>query len=269
MLHTVNELQKFNKNNPLYTLSFYYCKRLLIEEGAVYRSGVSDRYKIVYLLSGKARLSTRKKSFLLSENDCFLCSKFNEFTLSECKHAKVYVVSFSYDAPLRFLDNSPFLQVQKAEELLGLLDDLYESENFQHNLDGANDAAVLLLLQKLARLTTGDQNQLALYQKCYAYIDANAHLAPSTESVADALGYSKDHLGRVVKQCSGKSLKALIDFIRVRKIKELAKNRYSSDVIAEKLGFASAELLRKFFRYQTGQTLASYTRQNAFKPAEK
>lgn len=265
MIHTVNELNKFNKNNPLYTLSFYYCKRLLIEEGAVYRSIISDRFKIVYVLSGKARLSTKRDSFHLNENDCFLCPKFKEFSLSECKNTKVYVVSFSYDAPLQFLEKAKPIYACKAEDLLWLLTELFESESYRQNLDGANEAAVLMLLQKLARLTSGDQNQLALYQKCCEYVENHVHLNLSASDVADALGYSKDHLGRVVKACSGKSLKALIDFIRVRKIKELAKNRHSSAVIAERLGFSSAELLRKYFRYQTGQNLPDYIRQNAFK----
>ena len=265
MIHTINELNKFNKNNPLYTLSYYYCKRLLIEEGGTYRSIVSDHHKIVYVLSGAARIATKEQSYLLSENDCMLCSRFNEFTLSPLKNAKVYLVSFSYDSPLPFFRDGRFLYIKKAEELLPLLNDLYTSENSLILLDGSNDAAVLLLLQKIARLTAGDQNQLALYQKCCEYIEAHVHLGLSAQSVAIALGYSKDHLGRVVKTCSGKSLKALIDFARVRKIKELAKNRYASERIAEQLGFASPELLRKFFRYQTGQTLAAYTRQNAFK----
>ena len=265
MIYTVNELEKFNKNNPLYTLSFYYCKRLLIEEGAAYRSVVSDRYKMIYVLSGKARVTTKERSYLLGENDCFMAAKFNEFTLGECKNTKVYLLSFSYDAPLPFFEECRFRLLEKADSLRFLLDDLCETSMLSHSLYGGPDATVLLLLQKVAQLSLGDRNQLALYQKCYDYIENHAHEGITTESVAASLGYSKDHLGRVIKACSGKSLKALIDFVRTRKLKELAKTRYSTEELAGRLGFGSAELLRKFFRYQTGQNLSDYIRQNAFK----
>ncbi len=268
MIHTVNELNKFNKNNPLYTLSFYYCKRLLIEEGAAYRSTVSDRYKLVYVISGKARVSTKEQSYLLGENDCFIAAKFNEFTLGECKNTKVYLLSFSYDAPLPFFEDCRFRSLEKADSIRFLLEDLCEAGMLPHTLYGAADATVLLLLQKVAQLSLGNRDQLTLYQKCCDYIEEHAHRAITAENVAAALSYSKDHLNRTVKACSGKSLKALINLARVRKIKELAKNRYSSDALALQLDFGSAELLRKFFRYQTGQHLSDYIRQNAFKIEE-
>ena len=268
MIHTVNELNKFNKNNPLYTLSFYYCKRLLIEEGAAYRSIISDRYKLVYVLSGKARVSTKERSFLLNENDCFIASKFNEFTMGECKNTKVYLLSFSYDAPLPFFKDCRFRQLENAESIRFLFKELCETSLQPHTLYGAADATVLLLLQKIAKISLGDPNQLALYQKCYEHIEENAHNAITAESVASALGYSKDHLSRIVKTCGGKSLKALINHVRLQKIKELAKNHHSIEELANRLDFASPELLRKYFRYQTGQTLSDYIRQNAFKKEE-
>lgn len=268
MINTVIELNKFNKSNPIYTLSFSYCKRLFLEKDAVYRSIVSDRYKLVYVLSGKARITTKESTYILNENDCFMASRFNEFSLGDCDNTKVYLLSFSYDAPLPFFTNCKFKMIKKADWLRPYFEMLYDVIIHPQILCGAADATVLLLLQNIAHMSMGDRNQMNLYRNCYNYIEENAHKALTAESVAAAMRYSKNHLGRIVKACSGKSLKELIDFARIRKIKELAKNRYTIEELALKLDFPSAELLRKYFRYQTGQNLPDYIRQNAFKKSD-
>ena len=264
MINTVIKLNKFNKNNPLYTLSFSYCKRLFFEKDTTYHSTVSNQYKLVFVLSGKARITTKESTYNLNENDCFMAGRFNKFSLGDCDNTKVYILSFSYDAPLPFFQDCKYKAIEHADVLRPWFEMLYDIKIQPQVLCGVADATVLLLLQQITQLSMSDRQQMILYKKCLTYIEENVHKALTVEGVADAMGYSRIHLARITKACGGKSLKELIDFARIRKLKELARNRYSTEELASKLSFDSPELLRKYFRYQTGQTLASYIRQNAF-----
>ena len=83
--------------------------------------------------------------------------------------------------------------------------------------------------------------------------------AVTAADVAEALGYSREHLNRIVKSIDNERLSDKIVKYRMENIKVLceAKNLSIAE-IAEKLGFYSRELLCKYFKYHMGISINNY-----------
>ncbi|MBR5012228.1 MAG: helix-turn-helix transcriptional regulator, partial [Clostridia bacterium] len=100
-----------------------------------------------------------------------------------------------------------------------------------------------------------------LYDNVCAYISEHAKEDPSAEQIADALGYNKDHISRVVKKCGGKTLGEMIAEERINVAKGLlASTNYPLEKIAAVLNFSGANSFLKFFKYHVNMTPSEYRR---------
>lgn len=136
---------------------------------------------------------------------------------------------------------------------------MYKNQCFCDNLPGVNEGLLLNILNMLSIRYNYYSAELSLYQKCYEWIEQNAYRFISAEYVAEAMGCSVAHLNRTVKKYSNKCLSEMIAEARISAIKQFVKfSDSSTQDMALNLGFESAELLRKFFKYHTGVSLKEY-----------
>ncbi|MDO5311764.1 MAG: AraC family transcriptional regulator, partial [Clostridia bacterium] len=135
---------------------------------------------------------------------------------------------------------------------------------FKNNLPGTREGILLSLVNDMKKNAASVSSEIALYKKACQWIEDNAADAISAQDVANALGLSREHLGRVIKAVGGESLCKKTAEFRIIEIKRLCadKNLTLSDIAGE-LSFGSAELLCKFFKYHTGISVTEY-RNNKF-----
>lgn len=120
---------------------------------------------------------------------------------------------------------------------------------------------LLLILEEILRLSKDMPAKQALYDKIRLYILENAYADISAEDIADALGYSKDYLCRVVRLCSGKTIKYMITEERINAAKGLlSSTNYSIEKIASLLKFPSSNSFLKYFKYHVSMTPSEYRR---------
>ncbi|MBQ9429612.1 MAG: helix-turn-helix transcriptional regulator, partial [Clostridia bacterium] len=121
------------------------------------------------------------------------------------------------------------------------------------------DCCLLLILQAIKQTKTAVPAQQKLYDDVCAYIGKHAREDPSAAKVADALGYHKDYVCRVVKKCGGRTLGQLIAAERIGIAKGLlGSTGYPLEKIAAALNFSSANSFVKFFKYHVSMTPSEY-----------
>jgi AraC family transcriptional regulator len=117
----------------------------------------------------------------------------------------------------------------------------------------------------LRKTITGDQKNKTISQRqvreISRYVEDLRGASPTVTELADLVGISRRHLGRVFKRTTGQTLHDYITTVRVRKaITLLCDTRMSVKQIAHELGFAAQESFALAFRNTTGQSPSTFRR---------
>jgi len=107
---------------------------------------------------------------------------------------------------------------------------------------------------KRGRPATIDLSRLALAELRASYMDPETSLA----SVADGVGVSAGHLGRVLKRCTGRGFRAHLTRLRTRRAASLLRGRMTVKEVAAAVGYQSTGELDRHFRAAFGATPSAY-----------
>lgn len=236
------------------SLRLIQSRRLHLDSGDTYRIPMTESDTLLWLADGSLRFREQRV-----EQGCVLfVAKFSCLRLTAEAASDLLEISFSYSEEIPLLGAKSRL-LQAPPELQGWFQAIDRGRLFQSRLTGADEGLLLNILDGLNRLCTSHSTELDLYQRCCQWI--NRHIAEdiNAESVAAAMGCTVAHLNRTIQKHSGKHLSVLLAERKISAIRQMVQvGNASTAVIAERLHFQSPELLRKFFKYHTGQTLREY-----------
>lgn len=218
---------------------------------------------LLYVESGSLIFSLNGEPFSLCKGETLcanvgvrlgLCSSRGE---SSC----FYLIRFNCSDLHFFIGNKNFHISTLPSGIKGAFTDLYRTTHQAKYDSISSDCYLLLILQSIKQSLNAIPSQQKLYDDVCAYISEYAKEDPSTEQIADALGYNKDHICRVVKKCSGKTLSEMIAAERINIAKGLlTTTNYSLEKIAALLNFSGANSFLKFFKYHISITPSEYRR---------
>ncbi len=259
MIYTVdNKKYTFGEREPRQTsLTILKLQKLLLETSFVYHTNLTENDALLLVSSG----SIESENKIIESGNIIYVPKYSGFNFLATKPTELFEIVFNYSE--KFILSSKKSYVIKAPlDTQELFNQIYHNHSFYDNLPGVNEGLLLSILNTLNILYNSYSAEFSLYQKCHEWIEQHAFRPITAEYTAEAMGCTVAHLNRTVKKYSNKCLSVMIAEARISAIKQFVKfSNSSSQDIAQKLGFESAELLRKFFKYHTGVSLKEYKKQ--------
>lgn len=259
MIYTVdNKKYTSGEREPKQTaLTIIKSQKLHLQNSFVYHTNLIENDVLFLISSGSVEYENR----IIESGNIIYISKYSGFNIFTTKPTELFEIVFEYSEKLFFSPNSSYI-FKAPLDTQELFNKIYRNHSFCGNLPGVNEGLLLSILNTLNILYNSYSAELSLYQKCHEWIEQYAFRPITAEYTAEAMGCTVAHLNRTVKKYSNKCLSEIIAEKRLSAIKHFVKfSNNSTQEIAFKLGFESAELLRKFFKYHTGVSLKEYKKQ--------
>ncbi len=159
--------------------------------------------------------------------------------------------------------HAPQLSTVRQPDRLGELFDHLLSRRDEHRRNEIAAGALVLLMLCEAADSIAPQASgavpAALASWADTYIDRHFHEPISTASIASALGYNPDYLGRAYRRQTGRTLTGQLHRRRVRNACDLLlSTTLNVDRIARDCGFSEAGHFRQVFRRLQGMTPSAF-----------
>lgn len=156
------------------------------------------------------------------------------------------------------------LNPRRPELLAALLHRYLDDRIAGVQTPAAAGLAVHLMLAELAAAPAPPQPAAPLVGRAEAWIGHHYQDGISTREVAAALGCSPDHLGRVFRHCTGRTVVAAIAERRLREVRQRLRDSGANvAVIARAAGFRDLTNFRRLFRQRHGCTPGAFRAQHA------
>lgn len=210
---------------------------------------------LFYVNSGKADIDCTA----LSKNDCFYLPPFAKTLIKAEKDAEIIRITFDFPQIKDFIPETGVMILKNIPDAYDSIKKIYRISHFRNTLPGAREGILLSLINDIYASLNMTTSEMNLYNEAYLWIESHAKTSVSAKDVAEALGCSREHLGRVVKSVSGECLGDIIASCRLAEIKKLCRDpeKALSDICKE-LDFYSAEQLCKFFKYHMRMSISDY-----------
>lgn len=256
MIYTIdNKKYTLGEREPRKTsLTILRLQKLHLENMFLYHTNLVESDTLFLIFSG----SIKSEENILGSGNIIYVSKYSSFKFLATEPTELFEIVFNYSEKLLLSSKKSYI-IKAPLDTQELFNQIYRNHSFCGTLPGVNEGLLLNILNTLNILCNSYSVELSLYQKCHEWIEQNAFRPITAEYAAEAMGCTIAHLNRTVKKYSNKCLSKMITEARLSVIKQFVKfSNGSTQDIALKLGFESAELLRKFFKYHTGISLKEY-----------
>ena len=240
-------------------------------------------YTIVWVDKGTCTQSVDKRTYLLEKNTAFIISPGqvheNAFEKSQDFSGGAVLFSPEFLLPLiqrenpvalTFLNNlyiTPKLHLS-ASEFAGFRKTIRlmvsEKGYKKPTLEIMQSLLSVLLLQMQRNVDTGLENHLSgrhvlAYKKFISLLERNFSVHSDLDYYANALGITSRHLGRLLKEASGKTIGGLILARKLLEAKRLLSlSELTVNQIAWELGYPDDSYFNKVFKKETGMTPKSF-----------
>lgn len=256
MIFTQDSTQHYSESIEPFRIVFLSCAFLSIDKSLV--SGSLHSNILVCVTDGNAVIEIASSKYKVARENCIYIPKNRSYSISPEGICSLITVEFDYDYPLPLFSKRQGCLFENIPDIKHSFNRIYETSLFRKPLPGYLEACLILLLDQLSRYTASDKSSILFARFC-ELIEKNSHKSISAKEIASELGCTYEHLCRVVKKRSDKSVNNLIGECRVKRIMSLCGDAtLSVDDIASRLDFGSAELLRKYFKYHSGEALSDY-----------
>ena len=238
-----------------YTANLFYCTKCRAETASSFFVNTAGSYCLYYMLSGEISLCGE----VGRKGDMILFPKLSNVSVRIGEGSEWLCVMFDYSHELSMLYKREYRLIHCTSQMREMVESLYSSTAYRSTMPGAREAMLLVILNEAGRTTLSESKSITLYEEACEWIEKNAVRSISVEDVAAAVGCTREHLNRVFRMASGKSVGTWIARARVWEIEQLCRvSELSLADIAKRLDFPSVELLCKFFRYHKGVALSQY-----------
>lgn len=224
--------------------------------GMKFNRRLLEYYMLIYVSDGRIEVDVNNEKISLNQNSALLLSPYSLYKSELTGKASFYIAEFECSDPV-------FIQLDRGykhvSEFYDRNDYFYKLGSIIKNDDeyrqSYGEALLLLILNEFKRSTLLKNEQQELYENFCRYVTDNISSGIDACSAGRALGYNPSYISRIVKNCCGKTLKDYIIEYKLSIAKKLLEStNYSTSKIAASLGFESANLFLKFFKYHTGKT---------------
>jgi len=217
---------------------------------------------LLYAEKGTLSVTLNGESLSLPKGGVLLAAAGMRFALASTGGgARFYLLEFDCSELAIFTAQKPFCIATLPANMRNAFGELYR-ETRTSGARLAGDCYLLLLLESIRKSHRTEPSLQKLYDSVCTYILDHAAEDPTAEEVADALGYNKDHLCRIVRRCSGKTLQTLLTEERLNIAKGLLSSTdYPMEKIASMLHFSNANSFLKYFKYHLTITPTEYRKQ--------
>jgi len=217
-----------------------------------------DCCELILVIRGTVHLQEGQRQFLLRPGDYILLHAGIPHGGWQASREKIefYWVHFYADrvpeAPITGTLADPGILVQSARQLL----QIHQSGFYPV---GTGDAMLQVLLAELSVQQEKLQKLPVLAAAVCEYIRDHADTALTAAKVAKAMGYSADHLSRVLKQSCGRTLRQQITLQRMNRARLMLQTTDMTVAeLAFRLGWSDPNLFEKFFTYHQKNTPTAY-----------
>ncbi len=256
MLYIQNESREYDRYMQHYSLQLTSCNKIHINESFVH--GMLHGDFLMFFTEGNATVEVAELRRKVAADSFVMIKKNLNFVIESTEGCTVIILELDQKYPIPYLEKDKICVFVNIPEIKNDFQRIYDAHIFRKPIPGFFEASIILLLDKIARYGEGGKNQI-LFKKCCEYIDQNAERTITAKEIADNIGCSYEHLCRVVRKCSDKTVNSLIGECRIQRIMSLCANtELSAEDIASRLDFGSAELMHKYFRYHSGEALSDY-----------
>lgn len=259
MLQILNESDKYDDNHDRtyssYTLEVIDCARYKCDSFKFKKRINSENYTLLTVVKGTLFFKNGESA---THGGLVFLPKFSNTEIKTDKNSEFIQIAFRLSGFKTPLPKAPKTLIIESD-IYNSIEHLYRTANFYTAIEGVKEAILLDILNRLTQYFYAASNEVSIYQKICSWIEANAERDISVEDVAEALGYSREHLNRIVKSIDNERLSDKIVKYRMENIKVLCEaENLSIAEIAKKLGFYSRELLCKYFKYHMGISINDY-----------
>lgn len=259
MLQIISESDKYNENfertYSTFMLQLIECVKYKCDSFKIKKHIASEYYTMLTVINGA--ISTKGGECAKRGELLFLPRYSNVIIETEENTEFIQIVFKSSGLKASFPKKSR--EITLETDIFKSIERLYRIITFHNTIEGVKEAILLDIINSLSKYFSAAYYEVGLYHKICAWIEKNSERDISAQDVAVGLGYSREHLTRIVKSIDNESLSDKIAKYRVENIKSLCEAEdLSVAEIADKLGFYSRELLCKYFKYHTGISINEY-----------
>lgn len=220
-------------------------------------SSSTETHELLYCTSGVLYIGLGFERFAVKAGEsCILPAGTRRYGYRESTtQTEFYWAHFSGE-----LGTLPLHSTPNAERTVRLFDDLIMYSRTPDYDEDACTCALKLVLYEIARV--GAVSEDAPYAKMFSiceWIGQNSMRQIRVSDVAEHFGYNEDYITRLFRVHYKGGVKAYIDMVRLKKIRELllCTDMKIKD-IAEMCGFDDTKSFQKFFKYHEGMSAVSF-----------
>lgn len=238
-----------------YSTNLFYCIKCRAEIERTEQINTAGSYCLYYVLAGEMVIDNQ----VAKKGDMILFPRLSNVKVQIKEGAQWLCAMFDYSYEFSMIHKREYRLFYCTPVMREMAENLYSCHEYCSSLPGTKEAMLLVLLNEANRIAFSESKSIFIYEKALDWIDKNATRAISVEEVASVVGCTREHLNRVFRMASGKSVGTRIAMARIWEIEQLCRvETLSSGDIAKRLDFSSVELLCKFFRYHKGVSLSQY-----------
>ena len=258
-IETQNKYVAGKRESEAYFLDTLHCVKYQFCKDMARKVAPTDKYELFCVTCGEVYIPDAKKR--IGKNGLILIRKFSQTKLIFKDTAEIIHIVFSASYSIPLLNNRGEQMFFENFMNFSLINKLYRFSCRKNRIAGICDALLLELLFDMDDCSRASCSEIALYQQAYDWIGKNSARAITSQDVASAMGCSRAHLNRIIKNTCGENLSNAVARHRLERIKSLCDSvNISASEIASELDFYSTEQLCKFFRYHEGISINKYKR---------
>ena len=256
-LNSANQYEELERKSQQQFLEFVSCTKHLFYENYLWKITPSDKHTLICMLSGNMRIKQTNREIV--RNDILLSPHFLRLDLEIERSAQFIKIVFGASSIMPILkypyEGAPFVTSGNFPQV----NKLYQMSNNKKSVVGIKEVILFDLLNDFNEHVNASAAELSIYKRACEWMEAHSDSSISAQDVAVALNCTRAHLNRVMKLIDGECLSNKIVRHRLERIKNMCRIESTSiSEIADRLGFYSAELLCKFFKYHTGMSISEY-----------
>lgn len=259
MLQIINENDKYDENfdraYSSFTLEVIDCARYKCDSFKIKKHIVSEYYTLLMVVKGALSMASAEN---IKRGNLLFLPKFSNVAIETEENTEFIQIVFKSSGLKASFPRKPKTLTVETDIFISI-ERLYRMFTFHNTIEGVREAILLDIINGLSKYFSAAYSEVSMYQRICQWIETNSERDITAEDVADALGYSREHLNRIVKSIDNENLSSKIAKYRIENIKSLCEaEELSVAQIAEKLGFYSRELLCKYFKYHMGVSINEY-----------
>ena len=169
-------------------------------------------FALILVSDGSINCKINKRETICLEKDMIVLVAPNTLisAMEQSTSSTIWMISFECDDFIFFNFPSYYTTIRASSAITPMFYQL--NSHFVHRSKPHYyyDSMLLLILDELNRHALTSENKHQIYDEVCKYISQHVSEELTVEKISETLKYSKDYLGRVIRQCCGSNIKQLI-----------------------------------------------------------